>query len=117
MKKGVAYGKFRELVLAFPGVEEGIAYGTPIFKVKKKMVARQWDEPEIVVVKIDFALRSTLTSGAPETFFTTPHHEPSPLVLVRLPNVLEKDLQYLLEQAWRMVAAKRLIEEFDKNGK
>lgn len=112
--KGVEYGKFRELILAFPGVEEGMAYGTPIFKVKKKMVARQWDEPEIVVVKIDFPLRSTLIEGAPDVFFTTPHHEPSPLMLVRLNEVRLADLNYLLERAWRMVAPKRLIEDFER---
>lgn len=111
--KGVDYTKFREIVLALPGVEEGIAYDTPIFKVKKKMVVRQWDEPDIIVIKIDFPLRSTLIEGAPDVFLTIPHHEPSPLMLVRLNKVRLADLEYLLEQAWRMVAPKLLIEDFE----
>ena len=112
--KGMDYAKFREIILAYPGVEEGIAYGTPIFKVKKKMVARQWDDPAVIVVKIDFPLRSTLIAGASDTFFTTPHHEPSPLMLVRLNKIPREDLEYLVEGAWRMVAAKRLIEDFER---
>ena len=114
MNKGVAYEMFRELILSFPGVAEGMAYGTPIFKVKKKMVARQWDAPEIIVVKIDFPLRSSLVEGAPDVFFTTPHHEPSPLMLVRLNEVSLDDLKYLIEQAWRMVAPKKLLEDFER---
>lgn len=114
MSKGVEYERFRELILSFSGVEEGMAYGTPIFKVKKKMVARRWDEPEIIVVKIDFSLRSSLIEGAPGVFFTTPHHEPSPLMLVRLNKVSFDDLKYLIEQAWRIVAPKKLIEGFEQ---
>ncbi len=109
---GVTYEKFREIILAFPEVEEGTAFGTPIFKVKKKMVARQWDQPEIVVLKIEFPLRSSLIEGAPDVFFLTPHHVPSPLMLVRLNKVRLADLKYLIEQAWRTVAPKRLLEKF-----
>lgn len=114
MSRGVAYPEFRAMILGFPGVEEATAYGTPIFKIKKKMVARLWDDPAIIVVKINFPRRPTLIEGAPETFFTTPHHEPSPLMLVRLKTVRRSDWKYLIEGAWRMVAPKRLIEDFER---
>lgn len=110
---GVRYEQFREMILRFPGVEEAAAYGTPIFKVKKTMVARLTDEAETIVIKIDPALRSTLV-GSIEAYFVTPHYEPHPLMLVDLKKVCVKDLKYLLEQAWRMVAPKKLIAGFEK---
>jgi hypothetical protein len=54
----VKYEKFREMMPRLPGVEEGTAYGTPIYKIKKKMVTRRTDEADIVVIKVDPALRS-----------------------------------------------------------
>lgn len=108
----VKYEKLREMILQFPGVEEGIAYGTPIFKVKKKMVARLTDEADIVVIKVDPALRSTLI-GATKAYFVTPHYEPHPLMLVDLKRAAADDLNYLLEQAWRAVATKKMLLDYD----
>lgn len=106
------YEDFQKLALSFPGVEEAIAYGTPIFKVKGKMMARLTDEADIVVIKTDPALRSTLV-GATEAFFVTPHYEPYPLMLIDLKKATPDDLEYLLEQAWRAVATKKMIVAFD----
>ena len=106
------YEDFQKLALSFPGVEEAIAYGTPIFKVKGKMVARLTDEADIAVIKVEPALRSTLI-GATEAFFVTPHYEPHPLMLVDLKKADAEDLEYLLEQAWRAVASKKMIAAFD----
>ena len=107
------YEDFQKLALSFPGVEEAVAYGTPIFKVKGKMMARLTDEPDIVVVKTDPALRSSLV-GAADAFFVTPHYEPHPLMLVDLKKAAAEDLEYLLERAWRAVASKKSIADFDK---
>ncbi len=116
MKKGVTYEKFREIILSFPEVTEGIAYGSPIFKVKNKMAARLSEEfPETVVIKIDLPLRASLLEGAPEAFYITPHYAAHPLMLVKLSKVRADDLQYLVEQAWRAVAPKTLVKSFDGN--
>jgi hypothetical protein len=37
------------------------------------------------------------------------------MMLVRLPVVEPEELRGLLEQAWRMVAPKRLIREYNKS--
>lgn len=116
MKKGVSYEKFREIVLSFPEMTEGIAYGSPIFKVKNKMAARLSEEfSETVVVKIDLLLRSSLIEGASDTFYITPHYAAHPLMLVKLSRVCADDLKYLIEQAWRMIAPKTLIKSFDSD--
>jgi len=115
MKKGVKYEEFRTMILALPEVHEGTAYNSPIFKVKSKMLARLSEEfEETIVVKVDLPLRSTLIDGAPETFYITPHYAAHPLMLVKLSKVSVEDLQYLIEQAWRMIAPKRALAEFDK---
>lgn len=108
------FQQFRELVMSFPGVEEGIAYGTPIFKVKSKMLARLSEEfDDTIVIKIELPLRSTFLDG--ETFYITPHYEAHPLMLVALKTAGKDDLKYLVEQAWRMIAAKKMIKEFDES--
>lgn len=118
MKKGVSYEKFRELILSFPEMEEGTAYGSPIFKVKNKMAARLSEEfPATIVVKTDLPLRSSLLEGAPDAFYITPHYAAHPLMLVRLSEVSADDLKYLIEQAWRIVAPKTLLKSFDANKK
>jgi len=109
----VSYSKFREMMLRLPGVEEGTAYGTPIFKIKSRMLARQTEDADIIVIKIDPALRSTLIE-ATDAFFVTPHYIAHPLMLIDLKKVGREDLAYLAEQAWRMIAPKKLIAEFDR---
>lgn len=115
MKKGVNYESFREMILDFPEVVEGMAYGSPIFKIRNKMVARLSEEfDETVIIKIDLPLRSSLIEGAPDTFYITPHYAAHPLMLVKLANVRADDLKYLAEQAWRFAAPKRAVAAFDK---
>ena len=101
--------------MSFPEVTEAVAYGSPIFKIKSKMVARLSEEhAETIVIKTDLPLRSSLLDGAPDAFFITPHYAAHPLMLVKLAKVESEDLAYLIEQAWRMVASKRAISNFDK---
>lgn len=114
MKKGLKYEKFREMILALPEVSESMAYGSPIFKVKKTMLARLSEEFEdTIVIKVDLPLRSSLIDGAPETFYITPHYAAHPLMLVKLSKVSKDDLQYLIEQAWRSIAPKTLVKSFN----
>lgn len=103
----------RELLLSFPGVEEGPCYGTPGFRVRRKLLARLRDD-EILVVKCGFDERDFRMQAEPETFFTTDHYHGYPSVLVRLSRVGEEDLRAVLEQAWRLSAPKRLVAEYDR---
>ncbi len=47
----------------------------------------------------------------PETFFITDHYRDYAWVLVRLRTVRRAHLADLLEDAWRAVAPKRLVDE------
>ena len=117
MRKGVKYEDYRKIALSLPEVEEAVAYGTPIFKVKGKMMTLRSDEQEreTIVIKISSPLRSSLTESHPNAFFVTPHYEPHPLMLVDLSKVEADDLRYLLIEAWKMIAPKRLVVEFESH--
>ena len=47
-------------------------------------------------------------------FFSTPHYDGYPYVLVRLDKVGPRQLAELLEDAWRIRAPKRVVAEYDK---
>jgi hypothetical protein len=110
----VTLATVRRLALAFPGVEEGLSYGTPGFRVREKFLARLWEDGEILVVKCGDDERDFRMKADPETFFITEHYRGYPTVLVRLGHVREDDLQAVLEEAWRRQAPKRLVKEYDQ---
>jgi hypothetical protein len=104
----------RRLALALPGVEEGLCYGTPGFRVRGRFLARLWEDGETLIVKCGYDERDFRLRADPETFFTTEHYRGYPTVLVRLGRARRADVQELLEQAWRTQAPRRLIAEYDR---
>jgi hypothetical protein len=61
----------------------------------------------------DMDEREALLQGQPEAFFSTPHYDGYPYVLVRLEAVDPEELAELLEEAWRIRAPKRLVAEYE----
>lgn len=89
----------RRLCLALPGVTERLSWGRPAW-FARTLMARIW-EPDVLTVKSDE--RQALHATDPETFFWTPHHERSPLlVLVRLDRLDASDLAELVEDSYRI---------------
>ena len=98
----------------FPGVETATSYGTPALRVKGKGICRLRTDPDALVVRvIDLADREALLQGKPDVFFSTPHYDGYPYVLVRLEAVDPGELAELLEDAWRIRAPKRVVAEYD----
>ena len=96
-----------------PGAEESTSYGTPAFKVKGKLFARLKENEKQVVVHVPIAERALLVEFNPKVFVVTPHYEKYPYVLVELAHVEKGELAQLIEDAWRMVAPKRLLAAHD----
>lgn len=91
----------RRLALALPETEERTAYGTPAFYVGKKMFARLHEQPEVLVCwRADMGECEALLQGEPEIFFTTPHYDGYPSVLVRLGRISNPRLGEILQEAW-----------------
>jgi hypothetical protein len=98
----------------FPGVVEGTSYGTPSLKVRDKFLCRLRTNPDALAIRvIDVADKDALLLGDPDVFFTTPHYDDYPVVLVRLDVVSDAVLAELIEDAWRTQAGKRVIAAFD----
>jgi hypothetical protein len=103
-----------EIGLRFPGVEVSTSYGTPALKVKGKFMCRLRTDPDALVMRVtDLGEREALLQGQPDAFFTTPHYDGYPAVLIRLEAVDPQELAELVEEAWRIRAPKRTIAEYD----
>ncbi len=99
----------RSLAMELPGVEQGTSYGTPAIKVRGKLLARLREDGETLVIKVADDVRDALISADPDTFFITDHYAGYPYLLVHLERVRVDALRELVEQAWRMVAPKRVV--------
>jgi hypothetical protein len=104
-----------EIGLRFPRVELGTSFGTPALRVAGKgMICRLRTDPDALVLRVvDLGEREALLQGQPEAFFSTPHYDGWPYVLVNLDEVDPVELAELIEDAWRLRAPKRLIREFE----
>ena len=99
---------------ALPGVEVSTSYGTPALKVRKRGMCRLRTDPDALVLRVvDLGEREALLQGEPDAFFTTPHYDGYPYVLVRLEAVDPVELSELLEEAWRVFAGKRAVAAYD----
>ena len=112
----VTFDTVRQLALALPGVQEGTSYGTPAFRVGGRILARFHQDGESLVLKVEYAAREVLTGSNPDSFYVTDHYRCYPLMLVRLERVELSLLQSLIEEAWRSLAPKRAVAEYDASG-
>jgi hypothetical protein len=105
----------RRVALSLPATTEKPSYGTPGFRVKDKLFARIREEGDVLVVWVgDLGEKEALIASEPDKFFTTPHYDGHPTVLVRFGAVEVDELTELLTDAWHIRAPMRLREEFDR---
>jgi hypothetical protein len=72
------------------------------------------DQPGALVLRVvDMGEREALLQGNPDVFFSTPHYDGWPYVLVRLDAVDPVELEELIEDAWRVFAAKRAVKAWE----
>jgi hypothetical protein len=108
----------RTIALALPGVREaenGFAFSVEN-KGKQRGFAWAWNErvhpkkprvprADVLAVRVaDQADKAALLAADPDRFFTEPHYDGYPAVLVRLPAVTRAELRALLTEAHRAVA-------------
>ena len=103
----------RELILAFPGAEEGTSYGQPSYKVNGKFFTRLRSEDQsLVLLDVSHDEREMLMEAAPATFHITPHYKDYPSVLARIETLHPGSLYGLLERRWRKIAPKAAVKAF-----
>ena len=99
---------------ALPETEEGTWFRTPCLRVRKKSFCRMKEDGETLVVRVvDLEDKEALLRSDPDVFFTTPHYDGWPYVLVRLAHVEPEQLRELIEDAWRLSAPKRVLAAYD----
>jgi hypothetical protein len=111
-RRGVTIEMYREIALSFPGVEEGTSYGTLAFRVQKKFMSRLKEDGESIVVKpVGFEEQDAMMRNEPDKYFLTDHYRGYPCILVRLGNATVDDMRMLIEQCWRRLASKQLLNQ------
>jgi len=114
----------RRIALSLPGAEE--AEGRFAFEVRNKGKLKGfvwvWNErlepkkpkvpnPGVIAVRVpNLGQKDLLLSAAPAKFFTEPHYDGFPAVLVRLKAVRVADLKDLIADAWRCQAPAELVK-------
>jgi hypothetical protein len=117
----------RRLALALPETDEVISRDNRAWRVKGKGFV--WERPlrksdhtalgdaapegPILGARVEHELaKEVLIADEPGVYFTTPHFDGYPAVLVRLEEISAADLEELVVEAWLVRAPKRLAKAF-----
>ena len=105
----------RAIALSLPGTTEEQWYQTPGYKVAGKGFLRLRTEAEggLVVFVSDLGEKEALLSSDSEAFFTTPHYDGYPVVLVDLDKIDHDELRELITDSWLIKAPPKLRRQFE----
>ena len=113
----------RRIALSLPGVEESRDRFAFFVQRKGKRKGFVWvwmeridpkkprvPEPKVIAARVATLVeKDALLARDPATFFTEPHYNGFPAVLVRLPSVTAKELRPIITGAWRTQASADLL--------
>jgi hypothetical protein len=114
----------RRLAMALPEVEEsderawrvrkkGFAWERPLRKADLEALGDAAPDGPILGARVpDLGAKEALLADAPNVYFTTPHFDGYPAILVRLPEISVDELEELLVEAWLVQAPKRLAKAY-----
>jgi len=102
----VRHQDVRRIALGLAGAYEQKSFGgRPSWRTKPRMFAWIRDDPEALVVWVESPeVRDALLGGEPRKFFTTPHYDGHPIVLVDLDAVDDDEATELITESWRLRA-------------
>jgi hypothetical protein len=105
----------RAIALSLPGTTEEQWYQTPGYKVAGKgfLRLRTGAEGGLVVFVSDLGEKEALLTGNPDAFFTSPHYDGYPVVLVNLENIDHDELRELITDSWLIKAPPKLRRQLD----
>lgn len=114
----------RRIALSLPNTsgEDGFAVQN---KGKTKGFAWVWQErvhpkkarvpnPNFIAIRTaDLEDKEMLLASDTDKFFTEPHYNNFPAILVRLANIEVEELEELITEGWRCRAPKELVDKFE----
>lgn len=93
-----------------------LAWERPLRPSDREALAASGVEPpegDIMAVRVsDEGVKFALIADEPSIYFTTPHFDGYPAVLVRLAEIEVRGLEELITEAWLTQAPKKLVQEF-----
>ena len=108
----------RTIALSLPETTEEQWYGTPGYKVKGKgfLRIRSKDEGGLVVFVADLGEKEAMLQSAPKKYFTTPHYDGYPAVLVNLKAIGLRELREVITESWCQKAPAKVLKAFEERG-
>ncbi|MBN1529157.1 MAG: MmcQ/YjbR family DNA-binding protein [Thermoleophilaceae bacterium] len=121
----------RRIALSLPGAEEGTTHGGAAWKVQKKLFV--WERPlrksdlealgggapggPILGARVEHIVaKEAMLADESGAFFTTPHFDGHPIVLVKLDEVGPDLLEEVIVEAWLCRAPARAARQYaDEN--
>jgi hypothetical protein len=117
----------RRIALSLPECSERRSHGHAAWRVKDKLFV--WDRPlrnadlqalgkdapegPILGARVEHLMaKEALLADNPDVFFTTPHFDGYPSVLVQLDRIGLEDLNEVIVEAWLARAPQRLAEQY-----
>jgi hypothetical protein len=117
----------RQIALALPESGEHSSRGIPAWQVRGKGFV--WERPlrradiealgdtapdgPILGARVpDVGVKEALIADDPDVYFTTPHFDGYPAILVRLDRIDVTELRELVVEAWLTKAPKRLAKQY-----
>ncbi len=102
------------IVMAFPGAEPGMSYGSPSFKLNGKFFTRlRRDDASVVLMDVSFDEREMLLEAEPATFHFTAHYKDYPCVLARIDSLHPGSFRAFLERRFRKIAKKSVVKTWE----
>ena len=90
-----------------------LAWERPLRKADLEALGRSAPHGDILGVRVpDIGVKEALLADDPKVYFTTPHFDGYPSVLVRLAKISQAELSDLLRDAWLTQAPKRLARAY-----
>lgn len=98
-----------------PGAYEQPTYDqAPSWRTKPRMFAWIRDDPAALVVWVESEEdKLAMIAAHPGTFFTTPHYDGQPIVLVSMAEVGKDETRELIVESWRLRAPRKLLRDWD----
>ncbi|HZV26748.1 MAG TPA: MmcQ/YjbR family DNA-binding protein [Acidothermaceae bacterium] len=125
-----SFDHVRRIALSLPETTEAVSWGNAHWRVKNKGFV--WERPlhqsdhtalkalgeqapdgAILGVRVaDLGVRAAMIADDPTLFFTIPHFDGFPAILVRLEQIGVPELEELIVEAWLDRAPKRLAQQY-----
>lgn len=90
-----------------------VVWERPLRKADRDALGDRAPTGEILGARVpDEGVKFALIASEPAVYFTTPHFDGYPAVLVRLDAIGPRDLRELITEAWLTQAPRRLVKDF-----